>query len=148
MVSRSSSSRSTHSMPGKKGTAYLGLNMPKVNSEFLQQRRLAIVSLGRERSKPAGLQAGRLAHPTRHARAADAAASEAAKRRGRPSSASDAIAAADSVAGRLRRRRVPRHGRRARGGVGRRVELQVLRRLRRRPVRLVVRPAVVVGHRG
>lgn len=94
--------------------AYLFLNMVKVDTKLLEQRRLAIVAFCRKSSQPSRSQAAVFAHATRHAaRTAKAACREAR---------AGVVGAGEAVRSLL-------GGRSARDGVGRvrrRVELEVL----------------------
>lgn len=118
--------------------AHLGPDMGKVHAELLQQRRLAVIALGRKGSQPAGAKTALLAHATGHTGAAAGRAAAAKASVGRRAAARAAVAICA-----LLRRRLARHARR----VGRRVELQVLCRRSVRGV-AALRTAVVLGHYG
>ena len=109
--------------------------MSKVDAQFLHQRRLPVVPLGREGGEPPGPQATLLAHPPADTtRGAEAGILKALLRR----SASEAVAAL------LRRLWWSR--RCAGGGVRGRVELEVLGAALRGVGALLLLRGVVVGH--
>lgn len=99
---------------GRSGASYLLLNMVKVYTKLLEQRRLAIVTFCGKGSQPSCSQATVLAHATRHA-------SSAAKAAGREARAG-IIGAGEAV----RRLLGSSSARDGVGRIGRRVELEVL----------------------
>lgn len=114
------------SPPPRKKLTYLNFNMSEIHPQFLQQRGFPLIPLRAERRQPARAQAALLAHPARHASVSErvlAPADAGAERR----------ASARGVGGRARRVSgailglggggVAGDGR---GGVGGRVELEVL----------------------